>query len=225
MSNQDNSRSAAYRVNPRTEKPRNAMLTEGQRAFLESDGSGYELGTQSEYRRSIRESVINTILDFTLLLEEWEESEREDVFRETNIDDDLRDGLASFIALLFLEKRSQSEFESLLSTGVNKAYQEMTDIDPFFANVDFSVTSAQDEDFESALDKIGIERIENLTDMEAQAFVRMLDRTFNINELLDMEGRFREQLETLKADRKEARMRIRDHRQEKRRNRIESSND
>lgn len=208
-----------YRINRRTtnKDPRNSILTHTHRDFLTGDGSGYHEQTQRNHREAIKDRVHNAILDFSLLLEHWPEEDREEVFQETTTGE-LRDGLASFIALMYLENRFESGMQTLLFRGISKAEAEMADSDQNqVVKVDFAVEHLTSAEFEQAIEKFRRGRLSDMTDGETRAIVNMLreSRTVTAKDLEAMQGDIIDQLDEFKAWLGEARRQRAEYAREK----------
>lgn len=111
-----------YKINPRTDKPQNAMLTDGHRNFLR-DASGYASSTQSDYYGAIVRGVWNTFQDFNLLVEELPDDKRREIFDvEHGMSDDreLLEALMNTIAFIYDGVGGVPKFEYILESGVAK---------------------------------------------------------------------------------------------------------
>lgn len=193
------------------------MLTKGNRKFLQSDGSGYHRQTAKDHRDAIKQRVRDSVLDFKLLLEEWPESEREEVFRKLAQDANYREGLASFIALLYMENRFESGMQTLLFDGVNRAEREMAGTDLRMVNVDFEVKASGRVVFEDAIEKFRERRLGDLTDAEAHAIIRLLRSSSAIRpaDLDDMREEMVDVFEELMQERAEGTSRRQEYAREK----------
>lgn len=158
----------------------NAMLTDGQRKFLESDGTGYTHQNAYEYRESIKERVHNTILDFHILLKNWPEEEREEVFDELIDFEDGRKGLIAMIAIFYLETRFSGWFDNLFGQGIRKAEDIMAGgggaLQVSVKPISEVVERTRAADIERAIEKFGKGKlgIRDMSDEEARALVRLL---------------------------------------------------
>jgi hypothetical protein len=134
------------------ERP-NAMLTKTQRAFLkgEKEYTG-EHAKQQRYQRreAIKERVENTLLDFQLLFEAWEERGSGDLFGERPDRGDTGKGISALLALLYLETYDRGQFEQLLYRGVNRGESRIHP-DERLLRVDFEVSRMPSVDMEDAI--------------------------------------------------------------------------
>lgn len=206
MSGQELSKSSPMSgVMTDNEKRNNAMLTKKEREFLKGDGSGVDRRTAHDHREQIKKRVRNTILDFQILFEHWPEEEREEVFREAIGDNELQDGLASFIALVYMENRFESGLESLIKQGVTKAEREMAESGLYFpTSVEVSINHIEQTDFEKIIENFGRSELSDMSDGEAQAVVRLLHRRSSAEELEEMRRDMVEQFEEFAREYNEA---------------------
>lgn len=167
----------SWRDNPRTDKPRNGMLTEDQRTFLRREGKGYTDQNRRDYRRSIRDRVYNSTLDFRLLLDHWSDEEQEEVFSELKQSEEGREGLAAMIAIFYLETRFTGGFNHLFGRGIRNAEDHMAgDSGTYQVSVkpvNEFVERVSIADAERAIEKFDKHGIRDLTEGEMRALLRL----------------------------------------------------
>jgi len=129
------------------------MLTKTQRAFLkgEKEYTG-EHAKQQRYQRreAIKERVENTLLDFKLLFETWEERGSGRLFGDRPDREETGKGLSALLALIYSETYDRGRFEQLLYRGVNQA-EEQINPDQGLLKVDFEVSRMPSVDMEDAI--------------------------------------------------------------------------
>lgn len=158
----------------------NAMLTDSQRQFLRSDGTGYTHQNAYDYRESIKERVRNSILDFSILFNHWPEEEREEVFGDLVEFGEGREALADMIALFYLETRYSGRFDSIFGTGVRKAEDTMAGGDGTLQvsvkPVNEMVERTRAADIERAIEKFGKGKlgIRDMSDEETRVLLHLL---------------------------------------------------
>lgn len=167
----------SYRDNPRTDKPRNGMLTEDQRKFLRREGKGYTEQNRRDYRRSIRDRIYNSVLDFRLLFDHWLDEEREEVFSELKQSEEGGEGLATMIAIFYLETRFTGEFNNLFGRGIRYAEDYMAGDSGTYQvtvkPVNEFVERVSIADAERAIEKFDKHGIRDLTEGEMRALLRL----------------------------------------------------
>jgi hypothetical protein len=142
-----------------------AMLTKTQRAFLkgEKEYTGDHAKQQRYQRRkAIKERVENTLLDFQLLFETWDERGSGELFGEDPARGETGRGISTLLALLYLETYDGGQFEQLLYRGVNQAEEQIHPGEGLL-RVDFEVERMPTVDMEDAIRRY--RRRGNLSDM------------------------------------------------------------
>ncbi|MFC7071615.1 hypothetical protein ACFQJ7_17030 [Halovenus rubra] len=211
MTNRDD---LPYKVNYRSkdDSPRNGMLTESHREFLEGDGSGLAESTQSERKTAIKERVYNTLLDFALLHEHWDKHDqegREEIMGDSINDKAILEGLAGLVAMLYTDSPYglQSGLEKVLLEGVNKAERELSESDWYYvADVDLEVDYLEEVEYKKAIRKFKRGKMSDMTDGEAQAIVRLLHRTPTVSptELREMQHELMDHYDEILEEQDEA---------------------
>ena len=129
------------------------MLTKTQRAFLkgEKEYTG-EHAKQQRYQRrqAIKERVENTLQDFRLLFETWDERGSGSLFGEKPSRGETGKGLSALLALAYLETWERGRFEQLLYRGVNQA-EDRIHPEEGLLRVDFDVDRMPAVDMEDAI--------------------------------------------------------------------------
>jgi succinate dehydrogenase flavin-adding protein (antitoxin of CptAB toxin-antitoxin module) len=152
------------------------ILTPSDREFLLGRKTDYTDHSRKQKRNRIRRRLRNAILDFSILFEHLEPRDRETVF---DPDDEHRDvytqGITDMLAFLHLGTMGyHTPFKHMLSRGVNKAEQELTDSDYRMVTVEFNVDPVGRINVDEVVDKLAEDEFEELTDEELRAFVRLL---------------------------------------------------
>jgi len=141
------------------------MLTKTQRAFLkgEKEYTG-EHAKQERYQRrqAIKERVENTLRDFELLFETWDERGSGSLFGDDPARGDTGRALSTILALIYLETYDRGRFEQLLQRGVNQAEGRLNP-DGGLTRVDFEVSRMPTVDMEDAIRRY--RKRGNLSDM------------------------------------------------------------
>jgi hypothetical protein len=151
------------------------ILSPADRKYLGSDKSGYTRQAQHQRERTIRARVRNAILDFTLLFEHWDETERENVLG-TGTAGPIGEGIADFFAMVHIEAR-QPGMKNLLLRGVTRGEQQLANSDLYDVRVEYDVEPVGVLNFEEAVEKFQSWKLHRLTDTEAQAIVKLLERS------------------------------------------------
>ena len=157
----------------RSEKAQNAMLTDKQREMLQNGGQGLTKQTQRDHHKQIKNRVYNTILDFELLLENWTEDNRNEVFEDLMDENGSIEPLVDVFAFLYSAASQSGAFKDALTKGVRKAeYRKSTEGYPNVTQVDFSVESKPKAGF-PAVEKYleGPERIKDMSNSEAMFLI------------------------------------------------------
>jgi hypothetical protein len=197
----------SYKENGRTGKPRNAMFTEDQREYLKGDGSGYTDQNKRDYENAIKERVHNTLLDFSLLFdhwndfEKWDQAEREKLFQQSPEPTELDNGIASMLALVYLENRVGGAMERFLTKAVRMA--EATGSDLIFpADVDFNVDLNSPADYDKAIEKFRDGNLSQLSDKETRAVISMFKHApiLSSDEIDEIQQSMREHQEDILSD-------------------------
>jgi len=142
-----------------------AMLTKTQRAFLkgEKEYTGDHAKQQRYQRRkAIKERVENTLQDFALLFETWNERGSGELFGEDPGRGETSIGISALLGLLYLETADEGQFEQLLYRGVNRA-EDRTHPGRGLSKVNFEVTRMPHVDMEDAINRY--RHRSNLADM------------------------------------------------------------
>lgn len=152
------------------------ILTPSDREFLLGRKTDYTDHSRKQKRNRIRRRLRNAILDFTILFEHLESRDRETVF---DPDDEHRGaytrGITDMLAFLHLGTMGyHTPFKHMLSRGVNKAEQELTDSDYRLVTVEFNVDPVGRINVDEVVDKLADDEFAEITDGELRAFVRLL---------------------------------------------------
>lgn len=132
-----------------------AMLTKTQRAFLkgEKEYTGDHAKQQRYQRRkAIKERVENTLQDFALLFETWNERGSGELFGEDPGRGETSIGISALLGLLYLETADEGQFEQLLYRGVNRA-EDRTHPERGLTKVEFNVSRMPRVDMEDAINR------------------------------------------------------------------------
>jgi hypothetical protein len=159
------------------------MESERERGILSKRDRAYLLGysdiesgsaRERNVRRDIRERTRNAILDFSLLLEELEDKDREQIFSSNNAER-FDNGLANAISFFYLGSLGRvPNFETVLSRGVWRAEQIRTDSEAlaFDVNVSIDPEPVSQMDFDEIADRIRRGNWEELTEKEMRQFIK-----------------------------------------------------
>jgi hypothetical protein len=194
-----------YKISPRTGKPEHAVLTDGQRQYLQGDSSGYTSSSQTDYEKAIVRRVYNSYLDLSLICKNLPESRREEIFdigcppaddeEEQKLDmaaNTLHDGLNDTIALLFLllegdykstgmhDQIRQLTFRRVLKPGVSKAVKHLEGYEwPWIpsVDVDFNVEVSEPDavGLDRTIDKIAEGNVDELSGGEIRSLIGIVD--------------------------------------------------
>lgn len=194
-----------YKISPRTGKPEHAVLTEGQRKYLQNDRSGYTSSSQTDYEKAIARRMYNSIIDLSLIFQNLPESRREEIFdmgcppandeEEQKLNtaaNELHDGLNDTIAFLFLllegdykskgmhDQTRQLTFRRILESGVSNAVIELEEYEwPWLPSVDVDfnveVSEPNSVDLDRTIDKIAEGKVEELSSSEMRSLIRIVD--------------------------------------------------
>ena len=174
----------------KSEKRNDALLTSGQRRFLKQNGRGLAASTQSEYRAAIRERVKNSLYDFSILLNNWDEDQRQKVMEELEIElMEKKDSsvvippsnvLGDAIAFIYLAASDTWQpFEDVLQIGVSKGVKESRGYD-MITTVNYSVDIERgiDRNFGTfTLEQLETGDIDSLSEHELRDFVNWYVQT------------------------------------------------
>lgn len=155
------------------------ILTPSDREFLLGGKTDYQQQSVEQKRRRIRGRIENALLDFSLLFEDIETRDREQLF---DPDDDLRaaytEGITNALAFLYLgAKRYPVGFRELLANGVKESEQELTDSDYRVVRVEFDVEELGGIDVDAVIDALESGDYDELTGEELRTFVLLLGET------------------------------------------------
>lgn len=159
------------------ERP-NAMLTKTQRAFLrgEKEYTGNSAKQQRyERRRAIQERVQNTLLDFQLLFDTWEDRGTGSLFGENPSQEETGKALSTLLALLYTEAHTHNGFRNLLTRGVRQGENRLNPDDESDVTINFEVERITRVQIEDALDRYSDrEGYKDMSDEELAAIAQML---------------------------------------------------
>jgi hypothetical protein len=197
-----------------SERP-TAMLTQKDREWLTSDGEMYsgDHAKQQRYqrRKSIRDRVVASLLDFILLFERLNDDEREKIHKELRDEIGIRHpedsliggsipaprGITETIGFLYMFHEDVSDFERTVAEAIKKTHEAQEDWESAPAR---RVTHRQveiDIDVEEVhinsatiRDKIEAGETDALNDAERQWLIELLAETKQLNDAYtDAKGR------------------------------------
>lgn len=174
----------------------NALLTDGQRRFLQSDRSGYSRQQQHKYREGIKDRVRCGIGDFTLLVEEMPDEWFEDIFGYKDDPEDalpdeqeVRRGIRSALQFLYTgteEYSMHASFKMLVEAAATLAEmnkEQNRSPDPTF-EMNYQARGGFNK---STIEKLKEGQIEDITVSELYSFLRMYTESpaFDPNDALE----------------------------------------
>ena len=157
------------------------ILTPSDRKYLRGCVEYADENAAYNTRKRIRQRVFDSLLDFSLLFEQMEESDVQHVFMTSTSEEEalLRSGLTHAIAFIYYAGFGfHPPFEGLLKSGVSIAENKLAEPGTRDVSVTFEVESTQRVFTEATVDSL-IQKIEQgrereLTPAELTGFVRYL---------------------------------------------------
>ncbi|EMA53438.1 hypothetical protein [Halococcus salifodinae] len=173
--NDDSESDASERLAYSADRKR-GILTPSDREFLLKRKTDYTEHSKKQKRNRIRRRLRNALLDFTILFAHLEERDRETVF---DPNDDAREaytqGITDLLGFLHLGTMGYHvPFKDMLSQGVSRAEQELSGSDYRMVNVEFNVEPVGQIDVDEVIDKLDAGALDDITDEELRAFMRLL---------------------------------------------------